>query len=362
MINVTRSSMPNYEEYCNEIKDLWESHILTNGGQKHRELEKKISHFLGVKNTVLFTNGHSALELLLKSLNLTGEVITTPFTFVSTTNAIVQAGLKPVFCDINTENYTIDIKKIEDLITPLTCAILPVHVYGNICDVDGLEEISKKYGIPVIYDAAHVFGVKYRKRGIGTYGDASMFSFHATKVYNTIEGGAVVTSDDNLAVRLNGMKNFGLTPDGDVLDVGGNAKMNEFSAAMGLCNLRHVDDEIRKREKVEAYYRALLSDVEGIRLNSIQDNVEPNHAYFPVLFDGYKKARNQIYDELRANGIMARKYFYPATNALTCYISMGYNPLDTPVADFVSKNILCLPMYADLREEEVEMICKIVLN
>lgn len=359
MIYVTKSSMPLYEEYCDEIKGLWESHMLTNSGVKHQELEKRLCDYLGVENTELFTNGHTALEMLLAAMDLEGEVITTPFTFASTTQAIVQNGLTPVFCDIDPVTYTIDPRKIEPLITDKTCAIVPVHVYGNICDVEAIQDIANRHGLKVIYDAAHVFGVKYKGRGIGSWGDASMFSFHATKVFNTIEGGAVVTDDGDLATKLSQIRNFGLKGL-DAEYVSGNGKMNEFCAAMGLCNLRHVDSYIAARARVDASYRSLLGGVDGIRLNVVQNDVEPNYAYFPVVFDGYRKTRDQVFNELYENGIMARKYFYPLTSEFTCYKGFDYRG-DTPVARHIAQNVLCLPMYADLAAEDIERICSIIL-
>lgn len=360
MIYVTKSSIPSFEEYCNEINELWDSHMLTNGGVKHQELEKRLCDYLHVDNSVLFTNGHTALQMVLDALDLEGEVITTPFTFVSTTQAIVQNGLTPVFCDIDPEFYTIDSKKIESLITDKTCAIVPVHVYGNICDVEAIQDIATRYGLKVIYDAAHVFGVKYKGKGVGCWGDASMFSFHATKVFNTIEGGAVVTKDSALAKKLTQLKNFGFSGL-DAQYVSGNGKMNEFCAAMGLCNLRHVDSYIESRAKVDLAYRSFLSDKDGIKLNPVQNDVQSNFAYFPVVFEGFKKTRDQIYDELYSNGIMARKYFYPLTSDFSCYNGCNFKA-DTPVARHVSENVLCLPMYADLGYEDIKRICSIILG
>lgn len=271
-ILVTRSSMPPIEEYIEEIKTIWDSHWLTNMGDKHKELQRKLTAYLGVDNVDLLTNGHMALELSMQALNLQGEVITTPFTFASTTHAIVRNGLQPVFCDINDRDFTIDVEKIESLITDRTCAIAPVHVYGNICDVEAIEYIAKKYGLKVIYDAAHAFGVRYKSRGIASYGDVSCFSFHATKVFNTIEGGAVCFSNEatDFGKKIQQLKNFGIEGPESVTAVGANAKMNEFCAAMGLCNLRHVDDEIAKRKKAAEVYREYLEGVEGIQLSPAQ--------------------------------------------------------------------------------------------
>ena len=237
--------MPSFEEYMEAIKPLWESRWLTNMGANHEELAKRLCEYLKVPNISLFVNGHMALELTLQAMDLEGEVITTPFTFASTTHAIVRSGLTPVFCDIDPENYTIDITKIEELITPKTCAIVPVHVYGNVCDLDAIDDIAKKHGLKVIYDAAHAFAVEYKGKGIGDFGDASMFSFHATKVFHTIEGGAIATSDKELMDRLWMLKDFGIRDEEVVDGIGANAKMNEFCAVMGLCNLDHIDSEIR---------------------------------------------------------------------------------------------------------------------
>lgn len=364
-IMVTRSSMPEYEEYIKEIKDIWDTHWMTNMGSKHNALEQKLAEYLKVENVSLFSNGHMALELLIQAMGLTGEIITTPYTFASTTHAIVRNGCTPVFCDINPDDYTIDVAKIEALITDKTSAILPVHVYGNICDVEEIERIAKKHNLKVIYDAAHTFGVEYKGRGIASFGDASMFSFHATKVYNTIEGGAICFGNGQGALKedLYGLKNFGIRGEEIVDAVGANSKMNEFQAAMGLCNLRHVDGEIEKRRVVAERYRERLGRTPGIRLVEAQENVRQNYAYFPVVFEPeiFGKSRDEIYDELKAKNIFTRKYFYPVTNAFDCYRDK-YDPTDTPVALEVSRKVLTLPMYADLSIGQVDMICDYILG
>ena len=360
-ILITRSSMPSFEEYCEEIKGLWDSHFLTNMGVKHKELEKNLKEYLKCENINLFTNGHLALECALKVFDLEGEVITTPFTFASTTHAIVRNGLKPVFCDINPIDYTIDVEKIENLITDKTCAIVPVHVYGNLCNIEKIEEIAKKHNLKVIYDAAHAFGVEKNGVGVANFGDASMFSFHATKVYNTIEGGAVTYQDKTLNKKLNDIKNFGITGSETVEYIGGNAKMNEFQAAMGLCNLRHVDKEIEKRRKVVERYRERLSNVDGIKLVPIQEGVKQNYAYFPVVFDNYKYTRDEIFAKLGEENIIARKYFYPLINEFECYRE-NYSSNDTPVAKYIAHRVLTLPLYADLELEIVDKICDIILK
>lgn len=362
-ILVTRSSMPSMEEYIEEIRSIWDSHWLTNMGEKHKALQAELQKYMGVPAVELLTNGHMALELSLQAMNLQGEVITTPFTFASTTHAIVRNGLEPVFCDIDPETYTMDVTQIERLITDRTCAILPVHVYGNVCNIEEIERIAHKYELKVLYDAAHTFGETYKGQGIGNFGDASCFSFHATKVFNTIEGGAVCYRDPDMGRRLYELKNFGIHGPEEVDAVGANAKMNEFCAAMGLCNLRHVDEEIAKRRAVVERYREHLEGVDGLRLNVQQPEVRSNYAYFPVVFDEnlFGASRNEVMDALAQNGIGARKYFYPLTNTFECFHGK-YDVDATPVALHVAKRVLTLPLYADLSMEDVDRICKIVLE
>lgn len=363
-ILVTKSSMPPIEEYIEEIKSIWDSHWLTNMGVKHQELTQRLENYLGVPNVSLFSNGHMALELSLQAMNLRGgEVITTPFTFASTTHAIVRNGLVPVFCDIREEDFTLDPEDIERHITDRTVAILPVHVYGNICQVERIEEIARKYGIKVIYDAAHAFGESYKGTGVANFGDASMFSFHATKVFNTIEGGAVCFHDEELGRKLFRLKNFGIRDEETVDGVGANAKMNEFQAAMGLCNLRHIDGEIEKRKRVVERYRENLSGIPGIRLNYMNEDVKSNFAYFPVLFDEkeFGFTRNEVSDRLKSENIYSRKYFYPLTSTFECYNNL-FSEQDTPIALRVSKRVLTLPLYADLSISDVDRICRIILQ
>lgn len=362
-INVTRSSMPSFEEYCEEIKNLWDTRWLTNMGEKHNRLESELCSYLDCKNVSLFTNGHLALEAILASMELEGEVITTPFTFASTTQAIVRCGLTPVFCDVNPKDFTIDADKIEELITDKTCAILPVHVYGNVCDVEKIDEIAKKHNLKVIYDSAHVFGVKYKDRGIGSFGDASMFSFHATKVFNTIEGGCVTYSDDDYTKKLLVQKNFGMENQENYMEVAGNSKMNEFQAAMGLCNLRHVDEEIKKREEATLNYIERLGGIDGIKVWHPQKDVKHNFAYFPVLFDKEKfgKSRDEVLEELKNENIIARKYFYPLTSTFQCYKGK-FEVNETPIAQKASEEVLTLPLYAGLTKEETDRICDIILR
>ena len=361
MINVTRSSMPEFEEYCEEIKELWVSRWLTNMGAKHKQFEADLKKYLHTENVCLYCNGHLALENIIAAMELTGEVITTPFTFASTTHAIVRNGLTPVFCDINPDTYTIDVDKIESLITDKISAIVPVHVYGNICDVEAIQAIADKYNLKVIYDAAHAFGVEYNDENVANFGDASMFSFHATKVFHSIEGGMVSFKNPNLYQIMNDRKNFGIRGPESVVYVGGNAKMNEFSAAMGICNLRHLDEEIMKRKAVVERYRERLENVNGIRLCPIQENTKPNYAYFPVVFDKdiFGLSRDEVMDNLAKEGISARKYFYPLTNSFDCY---DYDVNSTPVALDISLKVLTLPLFADLDVETVDKICDVILK
>lgn len=362
-ILVTQSSMPEFDEYIEEIKDIWDSHWLTNMGSKHNRLQAQLKEYLGVENIDLLTNGHMALELTMQAMGLTGDVITTPFTFASTTHAIVRNGLTPVFCDINPDDYTIDVNKIESLITEKTSAIVPVHVYGNICNVDVIQKIADKYNLKVIYDAAHTFGVKYNGQGIGSFGDASCFSFHATKVFNTIEGGAVCFKDKALGEEIYNLKNFGIRGPETVSGIGANAKMNEFCAAMGLCNLKHIDEEIAKRKKVVERYREHLEGVNGIKLSPIQEGVVSNYAYFPIVFDEkvFGKNRDEVSELLAPNGIFSRKYFYPLANDFDCYKDK-FDSNKTPIAKEISNRVLTLPLYADLDLTVVDKICAIILS
>ena len=362
-ILVTRSSMPPYEEYIEEIKELWETRWLTNSGAKHVELEKRLCEYLSTSNMALCTNGHLALECILEVFDFEpgSEVITTPFTFVSTTNSIVRKGLVPVFCDINDQDFTMDVTKIESLITDKTCAIMPVHVYGNVCDNDAIMAIAKKYNLKVIYDSAHAFGVKKDGVAVAQLGDASMFSFHATKVFHTIEGGGATFADAENYSKLNQWKNFGINSNGNLDMAGGNAKMNEFAAAMGLCNLRHIEDAIASRGIASRKYRELLENVEGLQLSIVQEGVESNYAYFPIVVhpEVFGCTREDIVEALEKEGIGARKYFFPLTNTVGTF-NGRYSTEDTPVAARISENVLCLPLYEGLAEEDVERICNII--
>ncbi len=362
-INVTCPALPTYEEYCAEIRPLWESRWLTNMGGKHEELRMGLQRFLGANGVELTTNGHLSLELTLQAMGLAGEVITTPFTFASTTHAIVRCGLKPVFCDIDPVHFTLDASKAESLITEKTAAILPVHVYGNACPVEEIEAVAQKYNLKVVYDAAHAFGVKYKGRGIANYGDASCFSFHATKVFHTIEGGAVAYREEGLGQRLRRLRNFGLDGQGDAGETGGNAKLDEFRAAMGLCNLRHMDENTAGRRKVTERYRERLEGTPGIQLNPVQKGVTPNDAYFPVVFHekAFGAGRDEVLAALAAQSIYGRRYFYPLTSGLSCYKGR-FDPSRTPIAQKISRRVLTLPLYPELPLDTVDMIRNIILS
>lgn len=361
-ILVTRSSMPPLEEYIEEIQELWDSHRLTNMGIKHKLFQMKLSQFLNTEKVELVVNGHMALELALQAMHLKegGEVITTPFTFASTTHAIVRNGLKPVFCDISVDDYTIDVEMIEPLITNNTCAVLPVHVYGNICNVKAVDEIAQKYNLKVLYDAAHAFAEEIDGFSVANFGDASAYSFHATKVFNSIEGGCICSNSQGLIDEIYNLKNFGIQGQESVVACGANAKMNEFCAAMGLCNLRHIKDEIKRRKRVYNRYLENLGSVKGLRLNKIKRNVKANYSYFPVVIeDSFRVSRDEIYDLLDRKGIVARKYFYPITSAFECY-KKRFDPNATPRAMEISERIITLPIYPDLGLEDVDRICKII--
>lgn len=351
-ISVTKPSMPKLNEYVVEIKGLWKSRWLTNMGAKHKAFEAALKRYLHTENVVLFANGHLALEYAIQAFDLSGEVITTPFTFASTTHAIVRNGLIPVFCDIDPIKYTIDASKIERLITDKTSAIMPVHVYGQLCDTEAIEKVAQKHHLKVIYDAAHTFGIP----NVANYGDASVFSFHATKVFNTIEGGAVTFSDSTLKTKMDRLKNFGVLVENDHVYFGGNGKMNEFQAAMGICNLRHLAAEIKRRRVVVQRYQLRLKDIPSIAF--MQYTKESNYSYLPVLFKS-KHIRDAVYTSLQEKKIEPRKYFYPLTNKS----SIGRNgTVQTPVAQDVADRILVLPLYANLLMVDVDRICDIILE
>lgn len=361
-IFVTQPSMPPFEEYIEAIKPLWESHRLTNMGKYHKELEMQLKEYLGVPEVSLMVNGHMALEMAIQAFGFPegSEVITTPFTFISTTHAIVRNHLQPVFCDVKLCNGTIDETKIEGLITEKTVAILPVHVYGNVCNVEEISRIADRHGLKVIYDAAHAFSVKYRGKGIGGYGDASIFSFHATKVFNTIEGGAVTFLDEKLYDKLYNLKNFGIRGEEQVVSVGANAKMNELQAIMGLCNLRHIDHAVDERKTRWNLYKSKLEGLEGIRFFEEQEDVIRNYGYFPIIVEEqFAVDRNEMYEILKQNNIFTRKYFSPLTSEQECFKNK-YDHFLLHNARDLSQKVLVLPLYEDMDIDIINRVVSII--
>lgn len=361
-IYVTRSSLPPYKEYIEAIKPLWDTYWLTNMGKYHQELEHELKEYLDVSELSLTVNGHMALELAIQAFNFPkgAEIITTPFTFISTTHAIVRNHLEPVFCDVKMCDGTIDESKIENLITEKTVAILPVHVYGNVCNVEEIQNIAYKYRLKVIYDAAHSFGIKYKNVGIGNYGDASVFSFHATKVFNTIEGGAVVFSDPQMSEKIYNLKNFGIRGEELVVDIGANAKMNEFAAIMGLCNLKHIKTVQEKRKKLYKMYHGHLDLIKGIDFFNNNRYATKNYAYFPILIkESYKRSRDKLYDLLSEHDIYSRKYFYPLTSDQACFKNK-YRNCKLKNARKLADQILVLPFYEELEEKNVYRIVDLI--
>ena len=352
--------MPPFEEYIAELKPVWDSRWLSNRGAASIRFEEMLKSYLDTENLYLFANGHVALEVALNALYLKGEVITTAYTHCSTIHAIVRNGLTPVFCDIKEDDYTLNPELIEEKITDKTVAIVATHVYGFLCDDEAISRIARKYNLFVIYDAAHAFGVTKGGVSAANLGDAAMFSTHATKVFHTIEGGIVSYKDKELFKAMPKIVNFGFTSQEDIDYIGTNARMNEFEAVAGICNLKHIDEEMGKRKAAGDRYYERLSGRKGIILNKIPADLKWNYAYFPVVFDGFKN-RNQVKAELEQHNIYARKYFYPIVNKAACYADT-YGSIDLPVSAHVADHVLTLPMYADLTVKDVDRICDIILD
>ena len=350
-INVTKALLPELKDYVKELEDIWDSHQLTSKGSKHNALLEAIKARLEVSEASLFVNGHLALEAILEAYELKGEIITTAFTFPSTTHAIVRMDCIPVFADIKADDFTLDPKSIEDKITDKTVAILPVHILGNVCEVEAIEAIAKKYHLKVIYDAAHVFGTKLNNIGVGNFGDASMFSMNATKVFNTIEGGLLTYKNQALTKKLELIKYYGMESSEDITYIGSNLKMNEFQAAMGLCNLPLLNQEIAQRKAIAHKYGEELSKIDGIKVPSFKPNIEYNYSYFPILINHPTISRDEAFDYLKEKGINAKKYFYPLVTDYACY--KGKYEENLPVSRMISEQVLCLPLYGDMTEEEV---------
>ena len=361
-IMVSKPSAPPFEEYLKEISDVWDTRMFTNIGPKHEKLEIKLRDYLKVDNIDLFSNGHSALEAALLALDLKGEVITTPFTFASTVMAILRCGLTPIFCDIDPMDYTIDTNLIEALINNRTSAILPVHIYGNICDVHKIDNISKKYNLPVIYDSAHAFGIELDEIGIGNYGDISMFSFHATKVFHTVEGGGLTYKRTDLHQYFSCVRNFGQESN-EVKQIGYNMKMSEIHAAMGLCNLKYVDVFIQKRQECYECYCKHLLGIKGLHISKIREGVKSNYSYFAICIDTdlFGESRDSIIKRLESDSIFARKYYHPLVSEFPIY-EMNHHLNSTPIAKKISEQIIVLPLYSDLNKNDIERICSVILG
>ena len=358
-IFVTRPFLPPKEEFDAYCAGIWKRDQLTNNGPLVQRLAKELKDYLGAKQVNLMVNGHQALDVAIKGLGLSGEVITTPFTFASTTHALTLNGIRPVFCDIRESDLTMDPEQIEPLINEKTTAIMPVHVYGHACDVEKIDAIAKKHHLKVIYDAAHTFGAKKDGRALSCYGDVSMISFHATKLYHTIEGGALVYEDESYTRLFNAYKNFGIEGEDHVDLIGGNAKMNEFQAAMGLSNLPYIDRLIEERRQITQRYRELLSDLPGIRFfePEKQPGIEHNYAYFPILIDAkrFGVSRDRVYAKLKEQNIFTRRYFWPIVPDFECYHEEHQQDV-LPVTRRAGDEVLCLPIYNGLSLQQVERI------
>jgi dTDP-4-amino-4,6-dideoxygalactose transaminase len=357
-ISVSKSTLPPFEEYTKEIERIWSSSWLTNNGPIHKEFEEKLIHYLNTKHVSLLVNGHMALETAIKTLGLKGEIITTPFTFASTAHAISNSGLTPVFCDINSYDFNIDVTKIESLITEQTSAIIPVHVFGNPCNVLEINRIAKKHGLKVIYDAAHAYGVNVNGIDIGNYGDISMFSLHANKVFHSIEGGVLTYNHDSYKGIIDKYRNFGISGPETVEMIGTNAKMNEFQAAMGIVNLRYIDAEIEIRKEITFRYRERLGEIKGINFLQDLEGIRHNYGYFPILVEAEKfgTTRNELHEELKKFNVLTRKYFYPLCSDFDCYKQPGY-PTRLENAEIMAEKVLALPMYSTLTFEMVDYVC-----
>lgn len=365
MITVTKPFLPPLEEFNEYLAKIWEREWLTNNGQFHQELEKALCNYLGVEYISLFSNGTLALITALQALRITGEVITTPYSFVATTHSLWWNNIKPVFVDIEPDFCNLDPDKIEAAITPQTTAIMPVHVYGNPCYTERIQQIADTYGLQVVYDAAHAFGTKGPKGSVLNCGDLAVLSFHATKVFTTLEGGAIVCHSEKMKQRIDKLKNFGFANETTVVAPGINAKLNEVQAAFGLLQLRYIDGIIEKRKTISEHYRQRLNGIEGLRFLKTAVNIETAHSYFPVFIDAvrYGKTRDELYAALNEKGLHGRRYFYPLISEFPTYKALpSAAPKNLPVASRISKEVLCLPIYPSLGLSEVERICEVIKN
>lgn len=361
-IYVTQPYLPPLEEFVPYLQQIWDNKILTNGGPMHQQLEAALGDYLGVEHVALFNNGTIALLTALQALRVTGEVITTPYSFVATAHSLLWNGIKPVFADIDPHTLNLDPAKIEAAITPQTTAIMPVHCYGNPCDVETIQKIADNYNLRVIYDAAHAFAVEDAGGSILRHGDLSVLSFHATKVFNTFEGGAIICPDAKTKKRIDQLKNFGFVDEVTVVAPGINGKMSEVNAAFGLLQLQHIDQAMQRRREIDQYYRQQLKDVPGIRLVDGTGQVTANYSYFPILVDAdYSLSRDALYQKLKDHGIFARRYFYPLISEFPMYRGMNSAQRNNlPIANAIAEQVLCLPIYPALNSSEAEKISRII--
>jgi dTDP-4-amino-4,6-dideoxygalactose transaminase len=361
-IYVTRPMLVNLDEVNKELVEIWESQWLANGGPKHQKLELELKKVLKVPGLSLFNNGTIALIVAVQSLRLTGEVVTTPFTFPATTHVLSWNNITPIFCDIDERTLTIDPVKLERMITPKTTGILGVHVYGMPCNVEKIQEIADSYGLKVIYDAAHAFGTEVDGVGIGNFGDISMFSFHATKLFHTVEGGALTFTDPHLKSRIDLLKNFGIKNEEEVIMPGINGKLNEIQAAIGLLNLKHISEERQKRSRIVETYKRNLDGIPGIRVFEIPSKIRNSYQYFMIRIGAeFGLSRDAVYTELRKYNVFTRKYFYPLCSDYSCYKQLpSSNPENLAVAGKIVKEVLCLPLYGSLSLADVEKICDLI--
>ncbi len=362
-IKVTQPFLPPLEEFIPYLENIWKKKWLTNAGDYHKAFEKELAAYLGVKHLSLFTNGTLALITALQALRITGEVITTPFSFVATTHSLWWNNIKPVFVDIEPDTFTLDPEKIEAAITPNTTAIMPVHIYGYPCNVERIKTIADTYGLKVIYDAAHAFGVKVNYNSVLNFGDLSILSFHATKIFTTFEGGAIVCQDEATKKRIDFLKNFGFAGETTVVGPGINAKMHEFQAALGLLQLKYIDQSIMRRKTITEIYRRELKGIRGIHFLGDRDGVTHNYCYFPVLInqDEFGKSRDQVYEEFKKFNIYTRRYFYPLISQFPTYKGLeSAKPGNLPVAEEITQKILCLPIYPNLKDEQVKKISAVI--
>lgn len=363
-IYVTQPYLPPLDEFMPYLEKIWDNKILTNGGPMHQELEQALCDYLGVEHIALFNNGTIALLTALQALRVTGEVITTPYSFVATAHSLLWNGIKPVFVDIDPHTLNLDPTKIEAAITPQTTAILPVHCYGNPCDVDAIQKIADNYNLRVIYDAAHAFGVQDHGGSILRHGDLSVLSFHATKVFNTFEGGAIICPDAKTKQRINQLKNFGFVDEVTVVAPGINGKMSEINAAFGLLQLKHIDRALARRKEIDQAYRELLKDVKGIRIVGENGQSVANYSYFPILVEiGYPLSRDELYQKLKDNNIFGRRYFYPLISEFPMYRGMqSAKRGNLSVASETAEKVICLPIYSEINYESVQRISKLIGN